>query len=103
MFKILFFVPETHKEIVKSQMFLSGAGKMGNYDSCSWEVLGEGQFRPMDGSNPFIGKQGVVEKVKEFKVEMCCDAEYIEQAIKALKDSHPYEWPAYDVFKMEEF
>ena len=103
MYKISFFVPFFYAEKVKRAVFLTGAGRIGNYESCSWQTTGTGQFRPLSGSDPFIGSSGVLEKVEELKVEMVCDDEFIEVAIAALKKSHPYEEPAYEVIKLEEF
>ncbi|WP_294949423.1 YqfO family protein [Sulfurivirga sp.] len=100
MYKLVFFVPVTHVEQVKQAVFDAGAGRIGNYDRCSWQVLGEGQFRPLDGANPFLGQQGEVEKVAEYRVEMVCDDAHIEKAVQALKAAHPYETPAYDVWKL---
>ena len=103
MYKICFYVPENAVELVKKALFDAGAGHIGNYDSCSWQTLGDGQFRALDGSNPTIGQQGVVEAVAEYKVELVCEEKHIEDVISALKDSHPYEEPAYDVIKLESF
>lgn len=97
MYKICFFAPESHVEQVKIAMFAAGAGKIGDYDSCSWQVLGEGQFRPLQGSQPFLGQQGEVETVPEFKVEMVCAGEHVKAVIAALRQSHPYEEPAFDI------
>lgn len=103
LYKICFFVPDDHKEKVKTAMFSAGAGKIGNYDACSFETSGTGQFRALPGSQPFLGEQNKIEKVSEYKVEMVCDGKFISDVISALKKSHPYETPAYEVFKMEEF
>ncbi|MHB1946848.1 MAG: NGG1p interacting factor NIF3 [Gammaproteobacteria bacterium] len=103
MYKIVVYIPETHLELVKNAMFDSGAGKIGNYAACAWQVLGEGQFMPLEGSDAFIGEKHQIEKVAEYKVEMVCDANYITQAIAALKNSHPYETPAYQVYRLEDF
>ena len=62
MFKLVFFVPASHVESVKNAVFAAGAGRIGDYEHCAWQVLGEGQFRPLQGSNPFIGSQDVLEK-----------------------------------------
>lgn len=102
MYKICVFIPAEAVEQVKSAMFEAGAGKIGNYDCCSWQALGKGQFRPQTGSKPYIGSQGDIETVEEYRVEMVCDDEYIKKAIAALKSSHPYEEPAYDVWKLED-
>jgi len=101
MYKLCFYVPESHLESVKKALFTAGAGRIGNYDSCCWQVLGEGQFRALDGSQPFIGQKGVVEKVAEWKVELVCEDELIRDVIAALKMAHPYEEPAYDVWRLE--
>lgn len=103
MYKLCFYVPETHLELVKEAVFATGAGRIGDYDSCCWQTLGQGQFRPLEGSNPFLGQQGWVEQVSEYKVEMVCEEHLIEAAIAALVESHPYEEPAYDVILLEDF
>lgn len=97
MHKLCFYVPETHVEDVKQAMFAAGAGRVGDYDSCSWQVLGQGQFRPLVGSTPFLGQEGAVETVVEYRVEMVCADECIRAAVAAMLDAHPYETPAWDV------
>lgn len=101
MYKIAFFVPESHLEHVKQAVFNAGAGKIGNYDCCCWQVKGIGQFRPLEGSQPFLGESGQVEKVDEWKVELVCSQERLQAAIKALREAHPYEEPAFDVWSLE--
>ena len=103
MYKISFFVPLLYADKVKRAVFLTGAGRIGAYDSCCWETAGTGQFRPLSGSDPFIGGEGVLETVEELKVEMVCAIENIAPAINALKKAHPYETPAYEVIKLESF
>ncbi len=102
MYKLCYFVPESHVELTKAALFEAGAGKLGNYDSCAWQCIGRGQFRPVDGSSPFLGQKGVVEVVSEYRVEMICEDSLIRAAVKALKNAHPYEEPAYEVFYLEE-
>jgi len=102
MYKVCVFVPETAVEQVKQAMFKAGAGKIGDYDSCCWQTLGQGQFRPLEGSSPFIGEQDRIETVAEFRIEMVCTDELIKDAVAAMKNSHPYEEPAYDVWKLED-
>ena len=99
MFYIVFFVPVDHAEKVKEAMFESGAGTFGNYSHCSFETKGRGQFKPLNGSNPFIGKANLLETVEELRVEMMCLEEKVPSVLKALKASHPYEEPAYYVIK----
>jgi hypothetical protein len=103
MYKISVFVPEAAVEQVKQAMFAAGAGKIGEYDSCSWQTIGQGQFRPLEGSSPFIGEQNRIETVAEYRIEMVCAEESINDVVAALKSSHPYEEPAYDVWKLEDF
>lgn len=103
MYKLSFFVPSDYLDAVKQAVFAAGAGKIGDYDQCCWQVLGEGQFRPLTGSAPFIGQQLQLEKVPEYKVEMVCDDKLITAAVAALKASHPYETPAYDVVRLESY
>lgn len=98
-YQITFYVPVTHLEQVKNAMFEKGAGTLGNYKCCAWQVLGEGQFKPTNDSRPYIGKLDQLEKVKEYKVEMLCDHQCLDVSIDALKSSHPYEVPAFFVTK----
>jgi hypothetical protein len=97
MLKLSFFVPPSHLESVKQALFAAGAGRIGDYDQCCWQVLGQGQFRPLAGSQPFLGQQGALETVAEYKVEMVCENTCIHQVIRALRESHPYETPAFEV------
>lgn len=103
MYKLCYFVPESHLEQTKQAIFETGAGRIGDYDSCAWQTRGQGQFRPLDGSQPYLGQQGTVERVDEYKVELVCTDDVVRQAIGALKQAHPYEEPAYEVFRMELF
>jgi hypothetical protein len=98
--KLIFFVPKEYKEKVKDRLFSIGVGRFNGYDRCSFETLGVGQFRPLDGSSPFIGSVGEVELVEEYRVEMICSDELIVKAVNALLEVHPYEEPAYEVIKI---
>jgi hypothetical protein len=95
------YVPEEHAERVKAAIFEAGAGRIGNYDCCSWQTSGRGQFRPLAGSTPAIGRHGEVESVAEAKVELVCAPEHLEEVIAALKASHPYETPAFQYWPVE--
>ena len=103
LYQISFYVPETHLEEVKMSMFKAGAGKLGKYECCSWQTEGTGQFKPMTGSTPFLGKTGEIEIVKEYKVEMLCEAKHVKGVVTALKEYHPYETPAYNIMKLIRF
>ncbi|MFF7063252.1 NGG1p interacting factor NIF3 [Pseudomonas sp. NPDC008258] len=103
MYKLAFFVPASHVEVVKAAVFAAGGGRIGDYDHCAWQTLGQGQFRPLSGSQPFLGQAGQVEVVEEWKVELVVADELIAQVVAALKQSHPYETPAYEVWRLAEF
>lgn len=103
MYTLTFYVPESHLEAVKNAVFAAGAGAIGDYQNCCWQVLGQGQFEPMVGSQPFIGAQGRRETVAEWRVELVVDAAYVNPVIAALKAAHPYEEPAYSVVRLETF
>ncbi|MDR2307290.1 MAG: hypothetical protein LBE53_08865 [Paucimonas sp.] len=100
MYKLAFFVPDSHVEVVKAAVFAAGGGRIGDYDHCAWQTLGQGQFRPLDGSQPFLGQTGQVEVVEEWKVELVVADDLIAQVVAALKHSHPYETPAYEVWQL---
>jgi len=102
MYKLVFFTPCDVAQQVAKAAFDAGAGKIGNYDMCCFITEGTGQFRPLDGSNPHIGNQNVLEFVKESKVEMVCEDQFIKAAVEAMNKAHPYETPAYDVIKCED-
>ncbi|NOR43421.1 MAG: NGG1p interacting factor NIF3 [Gammaproteobacteria bacterium] len=103
MYKLCVYVPENSVEKVKKALFDSGAGRIGNYDNCCWQTNGTGQFRPLENSNPAIGTINDIEYVPEIKIEMVCENNLIKNAIQAMKDSHPYEEPAFDVWQLTEF
>ncbi|MTI12434.1 Nif3-like dinuclear metal center hexameric protein [Sansalvadorimonas verongulae] len=102
MFKFCFFVPEENLEGVKEAVFTAGAGRIGSYDKCCWQVKGVGQFRPLEGSNPHIGQSHRQEQVEEFKVEMVCADDVVDAVIAALHKAHPYETPAFEVWRLDE-
>jgi hypothetical protein len=96
MLKLVVYIPESHLEPVKAALFAAGAGAYKNYDCCCWQVLGQGQFRPLKGSRPFIGQAGTVERVAEYRVEMICPEACQAAVSAALRRAHPYEQPAFD-------
>lgn len=102
MYKLCVYIPETHLEPVKQALFEAGAGRIGDYDCCCWQAPGSGQFRPLPGSRPFIGGLGQVERVAEYRVEMVCADERVDAALAALRAAHPYEEPAFDLWRLDE-
>lgn len=103
MYALFFYVPESHLEQVKSALFSAGAGVIGDYQRCCWQVLGQGQFEPMAGSQPFLGQLEQLEQVAEWRVELVVEAAAIKAVVAALKAAHPYEEPAYGVYHLEQF
>ncbi|MEI8243055.1 MAG: NGG1p interacting factor NIF3 [bacterium] len=97
MYKLTVYIPETHVEPVKTALFAAGAGRYAGYDCCAWQVLGQGQFRPLDGSRPFLGQANQVARVPEYRVEMIVTEDAVPAVLAALKAAHPYEAPAYDL------
>jgi len=99
-YKLEFYVPETESNKVKNAVFAAGAGTIGNYDCCCWTTAGNGQFRPLPGSNPAIGSINKIENIKEIKVELICEKSKIKKVLETLKNNHPYETPAYQYWKV---
>lgn len=96
--KLVVFVPVTHLEKVRSAICEAGAGKIGRkYDHCTFYTIGTGTFRPLAGAKPFIGKKGKLEKVREARLETVVAKKDLKKVIAALKASHPYEEPAFDL------
>lgn len=103
MYKLTVSIPDSHLELVKDALFTAGAGQIGNYSHCCWQVLGQGQFMPLAGNHAFIGKTGQLETMAEWRVEMVVADDTIANVVQALKKAHPYETPAYDVIQLADF
>ena len=99
--KIVVFVPETHTDMVREAMGNAGAGKIGNYSYCSFSSKGIGRFKPDIGANPRIGEIGKFEEVIEERIETVCSREKLNEVIKAIKEVHPYDEVAFDVYPLE--
>jgi hypothetical protein len=102
MYVLVTYVPESHLESLKAALFSAGAGRIGAYDSCSWQCLGQGQFRPLSGAHPFLGKEGELERVSEWRLECVLEESAAAKVLAALKASHPYETPAYHFLRAVE-
>ena len=100
MLKLIYYVPESHLESTKLAIFEVGAGGIGNYEHCAWQVLGTGQFKPVKGANPFIGELDTLEQLPEWRVETIVLEEKAQAVVKALKASHPYEEPAFEFLQI---
>ncbi|MFV5442260.1 NGG1p interacting factor NIF3 [Acinetobacter oleivorans] len=102
MLKLIYYVPESHLESTKQAIFSAGAGGIGNYEHCAWQVKGIGQFKPVKGADPYIGELGELEQVDEWCVETIVIEENAKAVAKALKASHPYEEPAFEFIQIIE-
>ncbi len=101
LFKVAVFVPEDSTEKVRESMTGAGAGWIGKYSDCSFIVKGTGTFRPLEGTNPYIGSEGELEEVDEYRIETIVPADKLKIVLKAMLDAHPYEEAAYDVYPLE--
>ncbi|MEN1759784.1 Nif3-like dinuclear metal center hexameric protein [Anoxynatronum sibiricum] len=99
--KLVVFVPETGVDQVADALAAAGAGYIGNYSHCSFRGKGTGTFKPLEGSNPTIGKQNHLEQVAEIRLETVLPARYQKAIIQAMKEAHPYEEVAYDLLRLE--
>lgn len=98
--KIAVYTPESHTSTVRDAMFVAGAGKIGNYDSCSFNISGEGSFRANEGCKPFVGEVGELHFEKEVKIEMIFPIHLEGKVISAMLEAHPYEEVAYDIYSL---
>ena len=96
--KLVIFVPLSHADIVRQTLGESGAGKIGNYDFCSFSSRGIGRYRGNEDSNPAIGKSGQYESVEEERIEVIVPRLILEEVIKKVKAVHPYEEVALDIY-----
>jgi len=95
--KLVTFIPESALESVSKAIFSAGAGRIGNYSACSFRTIGTGTFFGEAGSNPTVGKTGQLELTREVKLETVVPLANIEAVVRALRESHPYEEPAFDL------
>ena len=100
--KIVVFVPKTHTNKVLEAIGKNCGENIGNYSYCSFTNEGVGRFKPNDKANPFIGKSGKLEEVKEDRIEFICLKEKAKSVIKAMKEAHPYEEVAFDIYPLLE-
>lgn len=99
MINICVYVPEDSLKKVSQAMFKAGAGKIGEYEKCAFYVKGTGQFLPLAGSDPHIGKKFELDYVQELRLEMTAREEIFDAVMQAMFDSHPYEEPVWNAFK----
>jgi len=101
-YKVAVFVPIESMAKLANAIFAAGAGNIGNYSHCGWSTEGTGTFKPLEGAKPAIGGKGRHEKVREMRLEAIVPAARLDAVIAAMKEAHPYEMPAYDVYHMHD-
>ncbi len=99
--KLVTFVPFAQADSVRNALFAVGCGSIGNYDSCSYSIEGEGTFCAKDGANPFCGKIGELHREGEVRIETIVPLFKKTEAIKSLLSAHPYEEPAFDIYPLQ--
>lgn len=99
--KIVVTVPLTHADQVREAIGKAGGGKLGNYGFCSFSTRGVGRFKPETGANPHIGSVGQLEAVEEERIEVSVEDSLLKSVISAIKEVHPYEEVALDVYNLE--
>lgn len=100
--KLVVFVPESALEPVRDALFEAGAGRIGEYERCSWYTAGTGTFLGGEDAAPSIGERGREERVPELRLETVFPAERQREVVAALRAAHPYEEPAFDVYELVE-
>jgi dinuclear metal center YbgI/SA1388 family protein len=101
-YKLIVFVPAMSAAKVSNAVFAAGAGAIGNYSHCGFGVEGIGTFLPHKGAKPAIGRRGKLEKVNEIRLETIVPAGKLNEVVAAMKKAHPYETPAFDIFKLHD-
>lgn len=100
-YKVVVYVPESHADQLRAAMGHAGAGVIGNYTHCMFTLSGVGQFLPGEGANPTIGTVGELEEVPEERIETVCSGDVLLAVVRAIRGTHPYEEPAFDVYPLE--
>ncbi len=99
-YKLVWFVPREALEQTRTAVFEAGAGRIGAYERCSWYTAGTGTFLAGEGADPSIGRIGTEERVSELRVETVVSAELAGQVVEALREAHPYEEVAFELYPL---
>ncbi|GLO66596.1 MULTISPECIES: Nif3-like dinuclear metal center hexameric protein [Oceanobacillus] len=100
-YKVVIYVPTSHLEKIRQTFADSGAGHIGNYSHCTFQSPGQGTFKPLNGTNPYIGEENKITHVDEYKVETIVPESKLSDVIMSILHAHPYEEPAYDIYALE--
>lgn len=101
-FKLVWFVPREALEATRDAVFAAGGGRIGRYERCSWYAAGTGTFLAGEGADPSVGEIGREERVAELRVETVVPAERTAAVVAALREAHPYEEVAFDLYPLAE-
>lgn len=101
LYKLAVYVPKGYEDAIRGVLGQNKAGYIGNYSHCTFNISGTGTFKPEEGTNPFIGKIGEVEKADEVKIETIVPKSILNKVIKEMIKAHPYEEVAYDVYELQ--
>ena len=93
-------MPEEARDATREAIFTAGGGRIGDYERCSWYSAGTGTFLPLAGADPAVGEVGEEEHVPEYRVEIVVPEEALTAAVGALRESHPYEEVAFDLYPL---
>jgi hypothetical protein len=100
--KLVWFVPEEALDATRDAVFAAGAGRIGDYERCSWYTAGTGTFLGGEGTEPTIGTAGQEERTPELRVETVVPAERAAEIVAALREAHPYEEVAFELYPLVE-
>jgi hypothetical protein len=98
--KLEIFVPQEYALKIRDELAKIGVGQIGNYDHCMAMYPVQGSFRPLEGANPFEGKVGEISEGAEYKIEVNCRRDLVNEAIRVIKNVHPYEEPLINIFPL---
>jgi hypothetical protein len=98
--KLVVFVPPQALEAVRDAVFAAGAGRIGDYERCSWYTEGTGTFHGGEETDPSVGEKGREERVPELRLETVFPEDRTDEVVAALRAAHPYEEPAFDVYPL---
>jgi hypothetical protein len=98
--KLVYFVPEEARDATRDAIFAAGGGLIGDYERCSWYTAGTGTFLAREGADPAVGEVGEEEHVPEYRVEVVVPEEALGAAVAALREAHPYEEVAFDLYPL---
>ncbi len=103
MYSLIIYSPASSADAIRNAAAKAGAGKIGNYESCSFSSRGTGRYRPLKGATPAIGSIGTLEEVEEERIEFVVNDDVLQDVLQAIITVHPYEQPAIHVIKIEDY